>query len=256
MSKKEFFNLQNYLHIHDIAITQQDIGEKTKIYFRKKGILLGNLIDELQIKGFLKHVDKNVTDNINKVSEVTLKNFDQLKNMTQSYLNVIDKKLDIKYDVSTIILRDSDEEKHHFTAHQVGILIGLTYSAFCELLRQFFILIIDFEIMGYDKEPTGLGRLIWMLENKKIKKLEFFYDIDTRVRNSFAHFDFKFDGDKLYCKNNPKAYEENEWRNSLDNSQKDYILLSDLFMLLKKLDGSTYSLMHACIHMQKKAEYN
>ena len=120
-------------------------------------------------------------------------------------------------------------------------------------MREHLMSIIDFtKFRG--NEPTGLGALIHSLRTEGVTNLSFFDDIDTKVRNSFSHLDFKIDNDRIYCEHKPNVYVNHSWRTEEDQNQSEYILYADLLKLVVNGDRSSFTVMLGCIYFINSVE--
>ena len=212
-----------------------DVSQKQKDFIFKKGEQLIDLINEIGSKGFLKELTKDEIGVIDKKSEPITKNIEELGKMTLSFLDMVTNNTNAQG--AALSLKDSLNNEYRISAHQIAIIIGMTYSSFCEYNRFWLMQIIDLSKMKdkkgnkIDNEPNGIGALRKILKTNKITKLEFFDHIDSNLRNSFFHLNFKFDGMKLYCKN---------------NTGRDYIGLHELINGTFDVDRSGFVLMCAC----------
>ncbi len=212
-----------------------DISQKEKDFLLRKGEQLIDLINEIGSKGFLKVFTKDEIEVIDKKSKPTIKNIEELGKITLSFLDMITNNTNAQG--AELSLKDSLNNEYRISAHQIAIIIGMTYSSSCEHNRFWLMQIIDFSKMKDKKgnkienEPKGIGALQNILKTNKITKLEFFDHIDSNLRNSFFHLNFEFEGMKLYCKN---------------NTGRDYIELHELINSTFNVDRSGFVLMCAC----------
>lgn len=238
------FNIQAY---HDYFIltlplaVKVGITDKEKEYIIKKNEYLIMLISEMESKGLLNRISElESKKNVDWFSQ-SLKNFEEIKNL---YLQLI--KLIEGTSGESIVLTHSNGTLNA-TATQIIILMGIIYGASCELMKSIF---SPFVKLHKKTNVTGLGALIKYLKDQKIESLEFFDDIDTKVRNSFFHFDFKFSDKKIYCNNNSILWRED------DSEENDHITLSELLLLLNRVDRSLFCLMTLSTFFLKETTMN
>lgn len=212
-----------------------DISQKEKDFLLIKGEQLIDLINEMGSKGFLKVFTKDEIGVIDKKSKPITKNIEGLNKIISSFLDMVTNNPNTQG--AELYLKDSLNNEYRISAHQIAIIIGMTYSSYCEYNRFWLMQIIDFSKMKDKKgnkienKPTGIGALRNILKTNKITKLGFFDHIDSKLRNSFFHLNFEFDGMKLYCEN---------------NTGRDYIGLHELINSTFNVDRSGFILMCAC----------
>lgn len=245
----------NFKRFYKTASSKWSNGD-TKLYeyLLDKGDLLIRLINNANSLGFIKENSKEEYEKIELNLKRTLENFKHVKKPVLMYFDLLKNAQQEKED--TLVLIDNKAGKIEITAQQIATMIGWCYATLCEIMRQYFLEILDFDKInanGRSKVPTGIGAVISSLDSKGIP-VEFFKDIDSKVRNSFFHFDFEFRGDLIYCENKPEKYINNPWRTEADNLQSDYIRLADLHTLMLNADRSMLPLM--CFLVYKNESSN
>ena len=200
--------------------------DKERDYVRDKGIKIFNLLEELDSKGLLVKLTDDDIRKIRLVYSNVMKNIDEIRNLYLTVTRILKKGVGLKGE-TVIKLKDRFENEYSLSAKQMVIIIGITYSYLCEVLKTWLSKIILFK-----KSPTGLGDLKNKLRENDIKHLDFFDDLNHNVRNSFFHLDFRIEGngDIFYS----------------DNSGNRCIKLIDLFWLFIFADRSSYIAMFAC----------
>jgi len=241
----------NYESFYNTAVEKYSNNNiRKKKYFHSKGQLFVKLVQTLNNKKLLKQYDAKQYEKLNKNFQTALRNFDHVKELTQLFYKLL--KESKRKDKSTLLIKDDTVGEINITAQQIVTQVGWTYCTLCEILRQYLISIIDFKKIT-KQNPTGIGAAIKTLEDNGFP-VDFFEDVDSKVRNSFFHFDFEFKEDKIFCDNYPSKYKDNKWRTEKDNSQKEYILLADLMVLVSHVDESMLPPMTFFVwHNQQKA---
>jgi len=252
LNKNEFLEKFNT----EVKRNMSQLSQKEQRYIRDKGNKIIDLLLELENKNFLKDLSRSEAQEIqNKKLKNVILNHDHIKRLNQTFIKLVEniKQGSPKTEVK---LKDKCGNEYKITMNQIVTFLAWTYCSLCEVMLQFLSSIIDFNKMNV-RQPTGLGKLIYTLKYKQIN-VAFFEDIDTKVRNSFFHLDFRFSGKKVYCKHNPEIYKNKRlfpWRTQEDNNQSEYILLLDLLWLALYADRSTYATMHGVIYyLAKKSE--
>ncbi len=217
-------------------------------YMSSKGEDICDLFEELDQKDLLRSISKDKAIELNESFVNSLKNFMEIRNLMLTIQNLT--QIAERTSIDTIRIRDSKAGVIEFNTKQLAIMWGITYASLCEIIKEYLISVIDFKkVCG--SNPSGIGQLITKLKKYGVKNLNYFKDIDPNVRNAFFHLDFKIDGDKIYCKNNPSIYSEEGFM--VDKRRtKDYIYVYDLLQLLLKSDRSTYPLMGISLYLLKK----
>lgn len=227
-----------------ISLHMTKLSEKERYYVLKKGDAFIDLLIELENKNLLKRLDNDEVVKIRSELDNLVFNFEHIKNLYLSYFSLVDrnKQTSAKTEIK---LKDDLGNDYLLTMNQIVTIFAWTYCSLCEFMRSWITPVIDFtKLKG--RYPTGLGSLIRSLKDNGITNLSFFEDIDTEVRNSFFHLNFRFNKEKIYCKHKPEVYHNNSWRTQTDNNQSDYILLTDLIQLVLNGDRSSYTIMLGC----------
>lgn len=243
-------NKQEFKRILAISInghlTQLSTTEKE--YVRTKGDNIIDLLIELKEKHMLENLTATKIAEIRQKADELVLNFDHIKKLYQILHKLI--ALNGAGNQTEIKIKDTLENEYKLNMNQIVTIFAWTYCSLCELIKQYFTFILNNSIGN----PTGIGMLKDKLQERQVTNLSFFEDIDNRVRNSFFHFDFKFEGTKIYCKNKSEIYHEYSWRTNEDNQQSEYILLSDLFKLIINADRSSYVMLNALEYLISKAQ--
>ena len=251
------FDRTNYDKLYKPYVESLKVSssKKEKEYLFRKGDDFVSLMEELDNKGFLKETSQENLDRINEICDVSINNFDHVRQLYLTLQGLRENRREENGEY--IILNDEFVGEIKFSAKQLVIAWGWAYSSLCEIMRQFLISLIDFEKVNCNqrnKITSGLGSAIWSLKNLGIEKLSFFNDIDTNVRNAFSHFEFRFDGNKIHCWNDPEKYQDNPWRGDLIEGEEGCIILTDLLKLVLNADRSTLPMMFVCIDLIKTAK--
>jgi len=245
---------QEFLKFLEIGIEKHlgKLTNKEKNYTRDKGKKIIDLLIELETGNHLIGLDSDAVGSIRKDIDSMMFNYDHIRNMHLGFMKMIENHKGSS-PKTEIILNDKNGNEYKITMNQIVTFFAWNYCSLCEIMRSFFMSVIDFSNLR-GRNPTGLGSVIKTLKDNEIG-VSFFNDIDTQVRNSFFHLTFRFDKDRIYCKNEPEKHKTNPWRKPEDNSQSDYIVLTDLIKLILNADRSNYVLMAGVEYFIKKSGY-
>ncbi len=246
------FDKYEFLNVFEKAFNTQQhsklrgLSDKEVEYIKNKAFLLAELVDELKTRNYLRRIDNETRASLNEVNNICIKNYDEVKNLYLQYTNILD--IGQKKTSNKIIFEDIRGNKLTFTAHQVVIVWGWTYATLCEIMKKYLVSFIDFDIMRGQK-VYAVGGAINKFSKEKIKNIDYFSDIDPKVRNAFFHFDFEFKGKCIYCTNCPDKYQNNPWRNTNNSKESECLELADLLKLVLDADRSLYPLMVLSLYL-------
>ena len=237
-------------------IFRRQIQKKRICVSKKKGQLV-NLMFELYNCDALKELSKVEIQKIEGKLKNTVFNLGHVNSLYQTMIRLVDSRRGQNPATEMSIVSESGTT-YYISMNQVVIVMGWAYASACEFKKQWFSSVIDFSKFVDRKgrpcsEPAGIVTLIKILKSNRIKHLNYFDEVDSVLRNSFFHLDFRFSGDKIYCKHTPRIHFKNKWRTPKDNAQNKYIRLSDLMKSLIDADRSNLSLIHLLTYLSKKS---
>jgi len=248
-----------FLRFSDIMINgrgkMSDTSPTMKSYTKEKIIFLIDLFIELEKKSLIKKLSPEEKFRFDKEVNDSLQNIADLNKLRADYARIIKNRPPSNSD--RIKFKDEIGNELEITMTQYVIHYGITYSALCELMKFIMVKIIDFDKIT-KKHMDGIGAIKKTLKENEFP-IGFFWDIDNRLRNSFFHMDFVLkneDNGRIYCDFTPEIYSSEpwssfSWRKSEDNSQKDYIKITDLFWQSMNADLSTFALIGCFVYMMK-----
>jgi hypothetical protein len=243
---------------HMIESKMSARSNKEKQYAMSKSSQIIDLFIELESLGYLKDLSSNYKEIENKTNN-TLQNVADLNKLRADLTKIITNSTRPQ-----IILSESDDNKMEITGNQYAIQCGITYSAFCELIKSVFVNMINFKLIlkkigSKKKRVNGIGELIETLHKANVRNMEFFEHIDSQLRNSFSHMEFitrsDDDNGRLYCNFNKKIYESGEWKNITqiqhDTNQK-YMAMAELMWQDILSDLSSFVLLGCSLYVIKR----
>ena len=249
----ELFDEFNYSFERGLEVTKMSsLSYTERKYARLKKDALIKLMNELESLNFLKNLTKEDIIKLDKNMFNVLTNVGHIRDLYQTFLKMTEND-DENLQETEINLKDIKGKTYSISTYQIVIIAGWSYCSFCEFMRQWFMEFVDFSKMK-GKQPKGIGEIVKILKDNKIQNLDFFSDIDTRLRNSFFHVNFRLDGNKIYCENMSEIHAKNLGRLSEHNNQSKYITIEDLLWAIIHVDRSNYSLMHFWIYLVKHSK--
>jgi len=234
INKEEFI----YFITKGLIQNLSNLSQKHKEFMLKKADQLVDLIKELDELVLLKNLAPKDIDEINKSYDLSSYNIGEIGKMGDTFIQMI--RNSGKTRGTGFKLKDQFGHEYTITAHQIANFIGIAYASSCEFNRIWLSSIIDTNKL--ERIPAGIGELRYLLDKAGVTKLEFFNHIDSDLRNSFFHLNFKFDNMNIYYEGRHKTTK--------------MIELQDLFNLAINVDRSGLVLMHICSFYLHKYQEN